>query len=65
MGRRDMHGMSPILSETVSLVTRKQNIGILRMTGEVTDRFDEITIFGMALFWQKATEFFTKLLQNL
>ena len=36
------------------------NIGILRMTGEVTDRFNEITLFGMALFWQKATEFFTK-----
>ena len=30
------------------------------MTGEVTDRFDEITLFGMALFWQKAIEFFTK-----
>ena len=30
------------------------------MTGEVTDRFNEITLFGMALFWQKATEFFTK-----
>ena len=36
------------------------NIGILRMTGEVTDRFNEITLFGMALFWQKAIEFFTK-----
>ena len=24
------------------------------MTGEVTDRFNEITLFGMALFWQKA-----------
>ena len=23
------------------------------MTGEVTDRFNEITLFGMALFWQK------------
>ena len=31
------------------------NIGILRMTGEVTDRFNEIILFGMALFWQKAT----------
>ena len=30
------------------------------MTGEVTDRFNEITLFGMALFWQKAVEFFTK-----
>ena len=30
------------------------------MTGEVTDRFNEITLFGMALFWQKAIEFFTK-----
>ena len=30
------------------------------MTGEVTDRFNEITLFGMALFWQKATEFFAK-----
>ena len=34
------------------------------MTGEVTDRFNEITLFGMALFWKKAIEFFTKLLQN-
>ena len=34
-----------------------QNIGILRMTGEVTDRFNEITLCGMALFWQKAIEF--------
>ena len=30
------------------------------MTGEVTDRFNDITLFGMALFWQKAIEFFTK-----
>ena len=30
------------------------------MTGEVTDRFNEITLFGMASFWQKAIEFFTK-----
>ena len=30
------------------------------MTGEVTDGFNEITLFGMALFWQKTTEFFTK-----
>ena len=30
------------------------------MTGEVTDRFNEITLLGMALFWQKAIEFFTK-----
>ena len=34
------------------------------MTGEVTDRFNEITLFGMVLFLQKAIEFFTKLLQN-
>ena len=27
------------------------NIGILRMTGEVSDRFNEITLFEMALFW--------------
>ena len=38
----------------------KENIGILRMTGEVTDRFNEITLFGMTLFWQKAVESFTK-----
>ena len=31
------------------------------MTGEVTDRFNEIALFGMAcIFWQKAIEFFTK-----
>ena len=30
------------------------------MTEEVTDRFNEITLFGMALFWQKAIEFCTK-----
>ena len=30
------------------------------MTGEVTDRFNEITLFGMALFSQKAIEFLTK-----
>ena len=30
------------------------------MTGEVTDRFNEIHIFGMVLFWQKGIEFFTK-----
>ena len=30
------------------------------MTGEVTDSFNEITLIGMALFWQKAIEFFTK-----
>ena len=44
------------------LITK--NIGILQMTGEVTDTFNEITLFGMVLFWQKAIEFFTKLLQN-
>ena len=26
-----------------------KNIGILQMTGEVTDRFNEITLYGMAL----------------
>ena len=30
------------------------------MTGEVADKFNEITLFGMALFWQKVIEFFTK-----
>ena len=31
------------------------------MTGEVTDRFNEIALFGMVcIFWQKAIEFFTK-----
>ena len=35
------------------------------MTGEVTDRFNEITLFGMALFWQKAIEFFTKFIIHL
>ena len=30
------------------------------MTGEVTDRFNGITLFGMDLFWQKAIEFFAK-----
>ena len=30
------------------------------MTGEVTDRFNEITLYGMALFWKKAIEFVTK-----
>ena len=29
------------------------------MTGEVTARFNGITLFGMALFWQEAIEFFT------
>ena len=28
-------------------------MGILRMTGEVTDRFNGITIFRIALFWKK------------
>ena len=32
------------------------------MTGEVTDRFNEIILFGMTLFWQKAIEVFTKLI---
>ena len=39
------------------LVALNQNIGILRMTGEVTDRFNEVTLFE---FWQKAIEFFRK-----
>ena len=30
------------------------------MTGELTDRLNETTLFGMALFWQKAIELFTK-----
>ena len=30
------------------------------MNGEVTDRFNGITLFGMAIFWQKAIEFFAK-----
>ena len=30
------------------------------MTGEVTDRFNEINLIGMALFWQKVIEFFIK-----
>ena len=34
------------------------------MTREVNDTFNEITLVGMVLFWQKAIEFFTKLLQN-
>ena len=34
------------------------------MTGEVTDRFNEITLIGMALFWQKAIEFFTKFISS-
>ena len=34
------------------------------MTEKVSDRLNEITLFGTALFWQKAIEFFTKLLQN-
>ena len=37
------------------------------MTGEVRDRFNEITLFGMTLFgmilfWQKAIEVFTSLI---
>ena len=35
------------------MLQANENIGILRMTGEVTDRFNKITLFGMALFWQK------------
>ena len=31
------------------------------MTGDVTDRFNGITLFRIALFWQKAIEYFTKL----
>ena len=30
------------------------------MTEEVTDSVNQIAFFGMALFWQKAIEFFTK-----
>ena len=30
------------------------------MTGEVTDRFNEMTLYGMVSFWQKTIEFFTK-----
>ena len=30
------------------------------MTGELTDRLNGITLFGIALFWQKAIEYFTK-----
>ena len=40
--------------------TLNLNIGILQMTGEVPDRSNEITLFGTALFWQKAIEFFAK-----
>ena len=29
------------------------------MTGDVTAKFNGITLFGIALFWQKAIEFFT------
>ena len=43
-------------SHNINWIPRR-NIGILRMTGEVTDRFNEITLSGMALFWQKAIEF--------
>ena len=42
---------------SISFLVPELNIGIVRMTGEVTDRFNEITLFGMALFWQKAIEF--------
>ena len=35
------------------------------MTGEVTDRFNKITLFGMALFWQKAIDIFTKFIIHL
>ena len=42
-----------ILSRHRILAEKVKNIGIIRMTGEVTDRFNEITLFGMALFWQK------------
>ena len=40
-------------------------MGILQMTGEVTERFNLITLFGMALFRQKTIEFFTKFIINL
>ena len=48
------------LSNSLLHLYLSENIGILRMTGEVTDTFNEITLFGMDLFWQKAIEFFTK-----
>ena len=48
------------LKEEKTLPKMNKNIEILRMTGEVTDSFNEINLFGMALFWQKAIEFFTK-----
>ena len=30
------------------------------MTEEVTDSVNQLALFGMALFWQKAIEFFTE-----
>ena len=50
--------LAQLLFDTLEVIL--QNIGIVRMTGEVTDRFYKISLFGMALFWQKAIEFFTK-----
>ena len=40
----------------LSIMITTLNIGILRMTGEVTDKFNGITLFVIALFWQKAIE---------
>ena len=34
------------------------------MTGEATDKINEVALFGMALFWQKAIEFFTKFINS-
>ena len=50
--------LAQLLFDTLEVIL--QNIGIVRMSGEVTDRFYKISLFGMALFWQKAIEFFTK-----
>ena len=49
-----------VFSFSNRILPQNANIEILRMTGEVTDRFNEITLFGMALFWEKTIEFSTK-----
>ena len=41
------------LSEGVYCKHLGVNIGILRMTGEVTDRFNGITLFRIGLIWKK------------
>ena len=56
----DQKQQHPHYPEGSTFLASSLNIGILRMTGEVTDRFNEITLLEMALFWQKAIEFFTK-----